>query len=322
VAAFFYADDTMTTRTEETLLHCKQCGSKTVKYLSISEWKQSLAAGESVDAAIMKVYVADDVKTLEDRQVQVVISTGVVDRDKDTISPLGWDLKNFQKAGGPVLFAHDYRSLPVAKSVKVWVEDSQLKAVAQFATAEEYAFADTVYRMIKGGFLRAASVGFRPLKSTYNEEQGGYEISKSELLEWSFCPVGANPEAIVEAKSAGIDLRPFTDWCEQYLDQTYGGKGVWVPREQVEAVFKAMNNTTMIPVARSQELEGAIIIREEEVPVLRVDLEVSDEPTIMIDEEDLQRALADLGLTIQQQLVGVATRAAHDELNYARGRVA
>jgi hypothetical protein len=55
--------------------------------------------------------------------------------------------------------------------------------------------------MVKRGFLRATSVGFRPKRDKYswNEERGGIDFEEQELLEFSVVPVPSNPEALLSA---------------------------------------------------------------------------------------------------------------------------
>ena len=64
--------------------------------------------------------------------------------------------------------------------------------------------ANTVLQMIDGGFLRATSVGFRPLRFERNAQRGGNDFKEQELLEFSVVPVGANPQAVRALKSAGL----------------------------------------------------------------------------------------------------------------------
>jgi hypothetical protein len=52
------------------------------------------------------------------RRMTFTISTGSVDRDNDTLDPKGWDVKSYL-TNPVVLFAHDYKSLPVAKCVEI-----------------------------------------------------------------------------------------------------------------------------------------------------------------------------------------------------------
>jgi hypothetical protein len=77
-----------------------------------------------------------------------------------------------------------------------------------------------VFKAIKGGFLSAVSVGFAPIKYAFSEEQGrsfGIDFLQQELLEFSVCPVPANPEALIEARSAGIDIEPIREWAEKLI---------------------------------------------------------------------------------------------------------
>ena len=57
------------------------------------------------------------------------ISTGEVDRDHDVINPNGWHLDNY-RANPVILFAHDYRSLPIAQCPDIKLENGRLMASA------------------------------------------------------------------------------------------------------------------------------------------------------------------------------------------------
>jgi HK97 family phage prohead protease len=116
-----------------------------------------------------------------------------------------------------VLWAHDSTSLPVAKAPKLWTEKSKLKADAEFTPKGMARFNDTVFDMLKGGFLNATSVGFAPLKYAFTDDpqrKYGIDFIEQELLEFSVVPVPANSEALVESRAAGIDLDPMFDWAE------------------------------------------------------------------------------------------------------------
>lgn len=92
----------------------------------------------------------------QDRVLEFVGSTAQVDRYGDVIEVEGWDLKNYKK--NPVfLWAHDYRQPPVGKALKVAKTDQGLLFHVKFATAEEYPFADTIYKLYLGGYLKATS---------------------------------------------------------------------------------------------------------------------------------------------------------------------
>lgn len=170
------------------------------------------------DLLVRKGLVPDTVEPVEGRErtVRFVISTDAVDRDNDTIDPKGWDLKAYLK-NPVVLWAHDYRALPVGRAVSVVMRDGQLISDMEFATHD---FAETVYQLVKGGFLKATSVGFRPSKYVINDERQGLDFKEQELMEYSIVPVPANPEALIDlraAKAAGIDVGPVVAWAKAVL---------------------------------------------------------------------------------------------------------
>lgn len=142
----------------------------------------------------------------EDRSFLAVASTEDVDRDNDRIMSTGWDLENFSK--NPVVpWAHRYGDPPVARATAVAVVDGRLTFRPKFADREEYAFADTIFRLYKGGFLRAFSVGFMPKRYEIVERakgRRGYDFLEQELWEISACTVPSNPNALVAAKQKGV----------------------------------------------------------------------------------------------------------------------
>lgn len=157
-----------------------------------------------------------------DRSLTFIISTGSVDRQSDTVSADGWDFTNYQK--NPVVcWAHNYDMLPIAAASKVWKQGASIKASADFVPADMPVigpFADAVFQMYKGGFLNATSVGFMPTAWEWSNDDDrpyGIDFTEQELLEFSAVPVPANPEALLQAKAAGIDIGPVRDWAKAIL---------------------------------------------------------------------------------------------------------
>jgi len=143
----------------------------------------------------------------KDRTLEFVGSTADMDRYGDVIEVEGWDLKNYKK--NPVfLWTHDYKQPPVGKAVKVGKTEKGLLFQVKFPTPEEYAFADTVYKLYLGGYLRATSVGFRDLeREPITDKEGrqtGFRYKKQELYELSAVPVPANPSALIMAVQKGV----------------------------------------------------------------------------------------------------------------------
>ena len=140
-------------------------------------------------------------ETEESRVLEFIGSTDVIDRTGEVIEVEGWDLRNYKK-NPVVLFGHDYRQPAIGRAQKVWIDDGKLKFRVEFAPADVYPFADTIYKLYKNGFMKATSVGFKPIEWKFGEKptEPYRTFMKQELLEYSMVPVPANPEALIGAK--------------------------------------------------------------------------------------------------------------------------
>jgi len=147
------------------------------------------------------------------RALRFTISTGSVDREQDRIALAGWDLANF-KRNPVVLWGHDASRLPIGRAYDLQIAGGGLKASVEFIpadTPEGGQFAEAVYRLARGGFIAATSVGFRPLAWEYttDKERGadewfpGIDFNQQELVELSVVTVPANPEALLDAPGPG-----------------------------------------------------------------------------------------------------------------------
>ena len=191
----------------------------------------------TLDPNILKVFASTLEKAdgLGERVVRFTITTDDVDRENDVITPAGWETDNFLAAKGPILWAHDYRQPPVGKTLHLARTDHGLSADVEFADAKTYAFADTVYQLIKGEFLNATSVGFRTLEWTWDEVRGGMTFLRQELLEASVVPVPANPHCLVEARGAGIDVEPLREWATKTIEYLTATPAASVPAVKADA---------------------------------------------------------------------------------------
>ena len=207
-------------------------GERRVKYVSLDAYRTAAATPSGLDAlavsvgtkadqlAVRAAFPVEVVKETDPAApVSFVISTESPDRDRDSIKVDGWDLNAYRQSP-TVLFAHDYASLPIGRAPGIHVEDGKLKSgPITFVPAEVYPFAETCRQMVRLGFLNAASVGFRPLKSAFNEERRGMDFERQELLEFSIVPVPANAECLVEARSAGVDVELLREWAVKTLER-------------------------------------------------------------------------------------------------------
>jgi hypothetical protein len=103
---------------------------------------------------------------------------------------------------------------PVARCVRLDRFPDRLIALAEFATEDLNPMAEQVFRMIKAGFLQACSIGFRPLRWSYNEARGGLDFHEVEMVEFSIVPIPAHPQALI---AAGVDVTTMRRWAEHML---------------------------------------------------------------------------------------------------------
>lgn len=224
--------------------------------IGLDDWKTQAKAGKAPsECLIRKGFAFDEVVKVEDRadgllRARFVISMGTVDRDDDTINLNGWDVNDWLK-NPQVLWAHDYYGTAVPSPDGIGLTtlglgedltftDGRMESVVAFQPRELNPLAHTIASLVLHArrFIRAASVGFKPLKWAFNEERErfGVDFLKQLLLEWSICPLGSHPEALSEAKSCGIELAGLKEWAERVLDGCVG-KGLWVPKEDAEAAY-------------------------------------------------------------------------------------
>jgi hypothetical protein len=184
--------------------------------IEAQHWKD---IGLSEDGVCRKTFVPYETKADEEaRTVKFVITTGAIDRDGDTIKVEGWDVKNWLKAGAPILWGHDGSQYPVAAGKALVKSGGALHATAQFPPAGVSERSDTLFNLIRTiGVPGATSVGFMPKKGKYawNEERGGIDFEEQELLEFSIVSIPSNPEAVMrmskdfaKAAASGVDLEP------------------------------------------------------------------------------------------------------------------
>jgi hypothetical protein len=145
------------------------------------------------------------------RGINYYASDERVDRHGDIVIQ-NWVFNNFKK--NPVmLYSHDWELPPIGSVLDWKVEQrsdkdytgSALLLSTLFATAEQWAWADTVFRLAAAKIMRAGSVGFYPGEVLWVEDEKeradlglgrwGYIYNKNELIEWSPCTIPANPGA-------------------------------------------------------------------------------------------------------------------------------
>ncbi len=139
-----------------------------------------------------------DIKSFDDetRSFLAVASDESIDRQGEAIAQDGWDLENYKK-NPVVLWGHDYSQPPIGKTLEIGTMNGKLMFRPSFASAEEYSFADTIWKLYRNGFMKAFSVGFIP------KEMEGDTFTSQELLEISAVTVPANANALALAYKEG-----------------------------------------------------------------------------------------------------------------------
>ena len=161
--------------------------------------------------AVRFAVVADPVEVADKlRTFTFVFSDESVDRYGDVIQARGWDLDNFN-ANPVALFGHDAGSVEnvIGSARNVRVQGDKLVGDIEFMPAGVNPNAEAVYQMVKGGWLKTVSVGFAPIEwkaAKDKQRPGGVDFVRQELLEISIVPIPANPNALIQAKAAGVDL--------------------------------------------------------------------------------------------------------------------
>ena len=138
----------------------------------------------------------------------------------EVIEAKGWDLRNFKK-NPVIMYAHDYRTLPIGRAPRVWISGDKLKNIVEFPPEGTYEFADIVERLVNTGFLKAESVGFIPKRweTGEGEKEPKRTYTKQELLEISIVPVPAHQDALRDAVEEGVITAKQMEYAESEINQ-------------------------------------------------------------------------------------------------------
>ncbi len=225
---------------------------------------------------IYKILENCEVKKVGERQYEFTASTADMDRDGEVIDVSGWDLKNFKK-NPVVMFAHDYRTLPIGRATKIGVKDGKLMDVVEFPPEGTYEFADIVARLVDAGYLKTQSVGFIPKKwedaeFDDNENDKGKNkprrtYTKQELLEISIVAIPSNPNALMNAVKDGVittkQFESLTDGESEIVDNT-----VTKPEETDEFIripIRTCEVTATIDISKKEGISALYCGKEKQV---------------------------------------------------------
>lgn len=184
----------------------------------------------------------DSVKALDEGNgiLEAIVTTSSVDRYNENIVTDGIDTTNYVEKNPVVLYGHDYYSFPVGKTLKLTQMKNKIKAQFQLAI-EEYDFAATLYKLIKGGYINTVSIGGRVLE--WSEDYKS--IMKMEMVEFSVVAIPANPEAIITSRSfenlAGKSMADVRKEAEQMSSKIMLDKLKGMPDDELNDAIKSLD---------------------------------------------------------------------------------
>jgi HK97 family phage prohead protease len=247
--------------------------------------------------------------SIDDYSIEMIGSTPAIDRDGESISVEGWDLKNF-KTNPVVLLNHNYHELPVAKAETVKVKDGKLVFKIVFPKDGVYGVADTVRRLYKDGFMNASSIGFKPsewIDGNGDKKKPLRTYTKQELLEISLVTVPSNPEALVSAKGlykSAIEKNIVTQEeiqaIEDFFKEETPNQEIETLKEEIKEIKKLID--VINDPANEQKLINAIIEKLENVKFEKGYNELifnKDEPQAPKSELDINAIISAVQNTIK-----------------------
>ena len=252
--------------------------------------------------------------------IQVVASHESEDRMGDVIKVAGWHLQEFRR--NPVLLlSHNPSVPPIGRVAKIEQAGKELLADLVFDPGDEKAL--LIEGKFRRGFMRAVSVGFRPLKFS-ETGSGGFVFEEQELLELSAVSIPAHPKALAKMLADRKFTIPMPS-MEEVVTSGYssvhpGGSGcnaavkVWIPGTAitsgpapVEKTGAVISKTNLDRLGKAIDLLNEVVTSAEKQadpdpdPDPDPDKDVGDETGAdSLDTDAIQEALATLREDMQE----------------------
>lgn len=230
------------------------------------------------------------------RTVDFIASTDAVDTYDEIVDQGTWEL-DIYRANPVVLFAHKSRELPIGKSVDVAVRNGRLECRIQFATEDMNPEAEKVWKLIKGQFLRAVSVGFIPRDVKWEKRDGKdvFVLYGNSLREISVTPVPANHEALAKMRARALAGRPANE-APRAQENDMDEKNKQELESQLAAATKAIEEAK---AKRAEELaakdaELALAAKALESIQAKAESLTAERDALVVERDALAKEKADL----------------------------
>lgn len=147
-------------------------------------------------------YVTGPITKADSGGLEAVISTPRVDKDGESVDPMGLINKDEWLTNPLIYWAHEWAfdpsAEPIGKGTRLDVHRDRIESAAVYAPTPK---AQNVRALVQGGFVRKTSIGFDPLQMA--DIKGVPTHTQWALREWSVVPMPANTDAtITGVKSA------------------------------------------------------------------------------------------------------------------------
>lgn len=187
-------------------------------------------------------------------QIQGYANTTEKDRQGDVVLSEAWlkgGLDNYLK--NPIVLYLHKPDEPIGQVTEYTVDNNGLHVVAEISK-----LAGKVYDLIKGGILKAFSVGFRVKDADYNQETDIFIIKDLEMYELSVVSVPANASSIFSIRKSFENESDYLNFKQQYVKQEASVEEEEVPKARkpvIRSEKKRMEDDTLS--LTKEELEAA-----------------------------------------------------------------
>ena len=250
-------------------------------HVSVDEFigTRSLVSKDGIVYRAAKMPKTFDAKT---RSATFIMTDETVDSYGDIVRAKGCNLDRFEN--NPICLLNHSASLILGSWSDVKRIVKRIEGTATIAEAGTAPHVDMAYNLMAQGILRAASIGFMPLKVERRLDDNGepmwsYDILEWEMYECSVVSVPANPAALAKSMKEGSMMA--RDLLEEVLDNYVKmPSGVIVAIKDIEAAHKAGGGdktAVMVDIpADVAETLDAPETREANAPPADVEPEVKD----------------------------------------------
>jgi hypothetical protein len=237
---------------------------------------------------------------------EVLISTSHRDRDGDSVRQQSMSTKNYVRNKAPIFWGHESRGLPIGKTVKIRREKLADGAYGTWATPKlavdvaDYPLPRIVRDLLALDMCGPSSIGFMihdakelPDDMLTDEERAarkdgrgvrGALLTATELLEWSFVGIPANPN--VDIAQAGLDRERVETIHEVAARYLSGGalKDFIRPLPYAESVRIGVLGLDGAPERVKRYVSGATFVADVDDPGFDLTVKAADPEPEPVDD--------------------------------------